>query len=98
MEWVGEVLKANGLAGAAIFGLATAVVVLWRQNNAQRDVVDALHEKRVTEAREAIVALNANTAATETNAEAIERQAHTIQSFMETMRALFREPADRGRG
>jgi len=91
VEWVGEVLKANGLAGAVIFGLATAVVALWRQ-------VNALHEKRVTEARETIVAIKANTVATETNAEAIETQTQNLQSFMETVRALLREPAGRGRG
>lgn len=78
MEWAQKFLETQGLAGAVILGLSFAVVALWRQNT-------ALHEKRVAEAREVIRAIEVNTAAIETQADAIE-------AFRDTFNALVNTP------
>lgn len=91
MEWATGFLQTQGWAGVVVLGLSVAVIVLWRQNT-------ALHEKRVSEAREGIKAIEANTAATAATEEAIETQTRNFQSFMETFRALLNVPARRGRG
>lgn len=63
-------IQNGGIYGVIILGLAFVIFVLWRDNKAKETqlqaketIIQSLQEKRVTEAREVLTAINANTSA-----------------------------------
>jgi len=60
---VDKLLTEYGILGVVIFGLAAAVVMLWRDNKAKDKFILDLMEKRIVEGREGLTAINANTTA-----------------------------------
>lgn len=83
-DWVQEILKQNGLAGACIFVSGAVNFALWRQ-------ISIIQEKRVAEARDTVRAIEAST-------RAVENQGETIDAFVDTIRVLLAPPQRRGRG